>query len=140
MNSDTVDLHRKYGFCRGGCNKWKPRDDMRSINISVYDEDNREMRIPLRFCPECNKKIVEDLLSMAWDNILFSEAQIRCDKAKAEKSNLTVSYDTETIHAALIADERMGIYTGAPKPQRIDVVDDSEAGLRRSGKVVDVRY
>jgi len=132
--------NRKYGFCRG-CKKWIPRDDMLSINVSVYDRENMEIRIPLRFCPECHEKKKDELDEIKWDNDLKAEVEIRASKILAEQSDLEFDGSDGVQSAAENARERIA-------DDVIDSVsrfkekkkDDSEAAMRRRGKNLDTTY
>ena len=82
-----VGVNTKYGLCRG-CKKWIPRDEMLSINITIYDAENKEERVPIRLCPSCHKRKQEEFKKIRWDNILKTEVQIRIRADLAQKSNL----------------------------------------------------
>jgi hypothetical protein len=145
-----MSANTKYGLCRGECQKWVPRDEMLSINVSVYDANNEELRIPLRFCPACHKKMQARLEEMRWDNVLKMEAEIRIDKDLAEASDLEFDPSPDALEAASEARARATEETSAPvkrppppkekreQPKPKD--DDSEAAMRRRGKEVDVNY
>lgn len=80
--------HTMYGFCRGECQKWVPRDEMLSINVTIYNADNDETRVPLRFCPSCHKKVQEEVEGLRWDNILVTELEIKTNEELANQSDL----------------------------------------------------
>ena len=82
-----MGYNTKYGYCLG-CDQWVPRDEMLSINVSIYDEKNQEFRIPMRFCPPCHRKKRQELLESKWDNVLKTEAEIRTNLELAERSDL----------------------------------------------------
>lgn len=94
-----MSTNTKYGFCRGECRKWVPRDEMLSINVSVYSADNEEKRIQLRFCPACHKKVEADISKMVWDNVLKTEIEIKTDEELAQKSELEFD-DSEAVMRA----------------------------------------
>ena len=82
-----MSTHTKYGFCKL-CETWVPRDEMLSVNISVYDAENNEEKIRVRVCPPCQKVFKFDLKGLEWDNNLKTEGEIRTSKGLAEKSEL----------------------------------------------------
>lgn len=131
MSDNTV-----YGFCRG-CDKWIPRDDMLSINVSVYSVKNEESRIPLRFCPECHAAKGEALGVLRWDNNLKTESQIRTNRELAAQSDLEFDESVDAQEAARVASERsVGKVMDFGPSQK----DDSEAAMRRKGRRLDVKY
>jgi len=157
-----VGANTKYGFCRG-CKKWVPRDEMLSINVSVYDAQNNERRIPLRFCPSCHKKKIEETEELRWDNVLKIEVEIKTNKDLAAQSDLEFdpNIDVSEIAAAWSRDAARQIVRpvpkaipaesarverpekkkeGKPKRRKLDPKDDSEAAMRRRGKRVDINY
>lgn len=77
----------KYGYCKN-CKLWVPRDEMLSINCSVYDAKNEEQKIRLRFCPPCQGKIKEMLENLGWDGVLKLEKDIRVDERLSSKSDI----------------------------------------------------
>lgn len=143
-----MGINTKYGFCKGECQKWLPRDKMLAMNVSVYDKHNNETKIQLRFCEECHKQMQDYLGLMAWDNNLLTEAQLRSDLEKAKQAGLEYDDSLEVVTAAKRAQERREpIEFKSPTKKRIyrnrDSVnprDDSEAAMRKRGKRVDVSY
>ena len=143
-----MSANTKYGFCRGECQKWVPRDEMLSINVSVYGADNEETRIPLRFCPACHKKIQEQIEQMRWDNVLRTEAEIMSDEDLAKASPLEFDERLSVVEDAATA-MRRNVHVEKPRDvvsepemvaRDVPLDDESEAAMRRMGKRVDVTY
>lgn len=97
--------HTKYGVCKG-CNNWKKRDDMLSINVDVYDENQRKEIVRIRLCPECHEKFAEEIKRHEWDNRLMSEAELRSDVELAEK--LGLEFDTSNVRDTRANGEMVG--------------------------------
>lgn len=95
-----MGANKKYGFCRGGCEKWVPRDEMLSINVSVYNAENEEIRIPLRFCPSCHARKKVELEEIHWDNVLKTETEIKTNAELAEQSDLSFDDSEAAMRAA----------------------------------------
>jgi hypothetical protein len=70
-----------FGRC-GFCNKWVPRDVMRSYSLRMYGEGVGvvERTVRLRACPACHESEVEKLISKEWDGVLYSAAELRANK------------------------------------------------------------
>lgn len=77
----------KYGFCRG-CQTWKKRDDMLSINVDVYDRFQNKELIRIRMCPLCHSEFVKMLKGRQWNNELVTEKEIKMDIEMASNSDL----------------------------------------------------
>lgn len=132
-----MGVNTKYGHCIG-CDKWVKRDDMLSINVSIYDESNMETRIPLRFCKKCHDSKREEIESMRWQNILYTEAEIQADLDLAEKSDLEFD-PTKIIKKISGSDMEQPVFRD-PIKKRVFDDDDSEAAMRRRGRIVDSFY
>jgi len=132
-----VSANTKYGYCRG-CEKWVPRDGMLSINVTVYNEQNQEKRIPLRFCEKCHSEKEDEIESMRWDNVLHTEAEIQADVDLAERSELDFD-PTKLLDRAASDEEPSGPVFRDPVKRDV-AGDDSEAAMRKQGKNVDMTY
>ncbi len=95
-----MSQHTKYGFCKGPCKSWVPRDEMCSINVSVYDAKNQESRIRMRFCPACHRTMQDDLSKYEWENNLKMEKDIMLDPELAENSNIAFDDSEEAMRKA----------------------------------------
>ncbi len=82
-----MGAHTKYGYCKR-CEKWVPRDDMGSINVDVYDENNNESRIRMRLCPECHQAEQVAMKKLEWENVLKMEHEIQMDPVLAESAGV----------------------------------------------------
>lgn len=128
-------MYQRYGYCRGGCGKWVPRDAMLSMNVLVYTVENVEIKIPLRFCPACHEQFQEKMDYYKWDNVLKTEEEIMSNKDLAAKTNLTYEPPkAKEKRFSRVRKTRRRIYRDFKED------DDSEAAMRKSGKHVDVRY
>lgn len=94
-----MGTNTKYGFCRGECGRWVPRDEMLSINATIYDADNAEERVPLRLCTLCHEKEKDRLARMRWDNALKTELEIQTNPELARESDLEFD-DSEVVMRA----------------------------------------
>lgn len=136
-----TELNTKYGFCKGTCRRWVPRDEMLSINVSVYNRENDEYKIPLRYCPNCWEKMVDYFSTMRWDNNLKTAAEIKSNEALANDSDLSYDDSLRIVEAAAVARQRK---FRIDKSNNKDYCDyhqcESEAEFRKAGKQVDVEY
>ena len=75
------DYNKVYGFCRG-CEKYVPRDDMISTNMTVYGKgvDEKEEIIRFRLCPSCHKKQMTKWKSIEWDYKIKHACEIMVSK------------------------------------------------------------
>jgi len=129
--------YTKYGMCGGSCKKWVRRNDMLSINISVYDNDNVEEKIRMRFCQRCHVEARDGFRNHEWVNDLKYEIEIKADPELAANSDLEYDKDAHLrVDGVLDGDDGFkASEVFSPK-----ITDDSEAAMRRSGKIVDKRY
>jgi hypothetical protein len=63
--------HTLFGLC-SGCREWVPRDEMLSINTSVYSAENNKVIIRQRYCPVCAREETERLKGREWDHIVVT--------------------------------------------------------------------
>ena len=76
--SGSMAKHTKYGRCPIA-DKWVPRDEMLSINVKAFDEDNNEERIRLRLSPVGFEKLIDFLRENAWTGVLREELDLYPD-------------------------------------------------------------
>lgn len=75
--------HVRYAQCKG-CDDYVKRDEMLALNLRFYDHDNRERRIRLRLCPRCWERETKRAHRLAWDNRMFTRAELPEDKRPVE--------------------------------------------------------
>ncbi len=80
MSSVSDGPNTKYGFCKV-IKEWIPRDSMLGINVKVFDEDNKEYRIPIRVSPKGHAELENHLQSLEWDNKLMTREELDGVKA-----------------------------------------------------------
>ena len=74
---------RNYGFCRYS-NRWVPRDEMVSVNVKAYDDDNKEVKVRIRISRSAYDEFWEYVRSLEWDNVLRKRDEIPEDDAVGE--------------------------------------------------------
>jgi len=94
-----MSAHTQYGFCIG-CKKWVPRDEMLSINVAIYDADNKVERVRIRSCPVCHEKRAEEFRAWNWNHVLKTESEIRTDPVLADASDLEFDDSEEAMRVA----------------------------------------
>lgn len=94
-----MSAHTPYGFCMG-CEKWVPRDEMLSINIAIYNADNKPERVRVRSCPKCHAKRAAEFRKWNWDHVLKSEAEIKTDPDLVKQSDLEFDDSEEAMRGA----------------------------------------
>ena len=94
-----MSAHTPYGFCMG-CEKWVPRDEMLSINVAVYDANNKVERIRVRSCPKCHPKRVEEFKKWNWNHVLKNESEIRSNPELVKRSDLELDDSEKAMRAA----------------------------------------
>ena len=92
--------HTKYGWCPI-VKRWIPRDDMRSINVKAFDEDNNEERIRLRLSPVGHEMLTKYLRDNAWNGVMREEQDLfpdglSDDERKSKKPAPPSSHLTDT--------------------------------------------
>lgn len=61
-----------YGRC-GLCNRWVPRDEMLSVHVDFYDEDNKREVIRQRLCPPCWRAEKDRVRETRWDRLVVNK-------------------------------------------------------------------
>lgn len=84
-----------FGLCRF-CDKWVPRDNMKSANIRIYGSgvENIDRVIRLRICQGCYMGELERWESVEWRPLLVREDEIRNDEDLARKCDF-VEFDPD---------------------------------------------
>lgn len=77
--------HTKYGFCRV-LKKWVPRDEMVSVNVTTFDDDNRKSIVRLRLSQQGHRRFMRDLRRIRWTGHLKEEHELVKDGLLVEPS------------------------------------------------------
>lgn len=93
-----INNETKFGFCKG-CEKWKPRDEMRGINANVFGTEVHgiEEVVRVRLCPECFREFLLKLKEYQWEGLLYEAREIATDEELARNCDEISSCESQSV-------------------------------------------